>query len=82
MILGSCSAAGCLVGLLPSARAGRCELAVDVLPPGKAERAGRRWAGILKKGAKALEAAGNLDHPCMVGFEGAQGSGGGSLHAS
>jgi len=56
------------------------EFAMDILPPGEAERARRTLdkMGALKKEAEALEAVRGLDHPCIVRFEEALESGGGS----
>jgi len=56
------------------------EFAMGILPPTEAERARRTLdrIGALKKEAEALEAVRDLDHPCIVRFEGALESGGGS----
>lgn len=56
------------------------EFAMGILPPTEAERARRTLdkIGALKKEAEALEAVRDLNHPCIVRFEGALESGGGS----
>lgn len=56
------------------------EFAMGILPPTEVEKARRTLdkMGALKKEAEALEAIRDLDHPCIVRFEEALESGGGS----